>query len=442
MRIGVFTWGTEGDVRPFVALAAGLVRRGHQVELSYVMIDGRDLGELCASHGVLSRFVARETAVAAFTRPGPHQDVINGRGGSPLKQVQSILKGLLDPVTPELFDDALAHVARYDLVIVHFLHHPAATAALARGVPVVFVLTAPATPTRELPPIGAPSLGPLNRAVWRLAEALAGGWFLPRINALRGRVGLAPMTRMYPEPNPEVTLALTCVSPTLLARPCDWAPNAHVVGFFDLPVAPSAVPPEVQVFLDAGEPPVLLTFGSMLATPAPETRQCIKAMLGAVERSGVRAIVQVPTHALAEYASGERVLIVGALPHALVLPRCALVVHHGGAGTTQATMLAGRPSVVVPFLADQFFWAERLRNLGVALRPVPRKKLRADRLARAISAALAAPSLPQRAAELAEAMRGEDGVRAAAELIEGCRGPRTPPESPAHGSAAGDPGTR
>ena len=428
MRIGIFTWGSEGDVRPFVALGAGLVRRGHQVELSYVLIDGKDLGELCASHGLTSRFVARDTTLAAFAQPGPHQDVINGRGGSPLKQVQNILAGLLDPVTPEMFDDAVAHMERYDVAIVHFLHHPAATAALSRGVPVVYVLTAPATPTRELPPIGAPSFGPLNRVVWRIAEVVAGGWFLPRINALRERVGLAPMTRMYPDPNPEVALALTCVSPTLLARPSDWAPNAHVAGFFDLPVPPSDVPAEVEAFLADGEPPVLLTFGSMLAADAPETQACIEAMLGAVEQAGVRAIVQVPTHARERSTSRPRVLVTGALPHARVMPRCALVVHHGGAGTTQASVLAGRPSVVVPFLADQFFWAERLRSLGLAPASVPRKKLRADRLARAISAALATPSLAQRAAEVSQAMRGEDGVRVAAELIEGLPASKTTAE--------------
>jgi sterol 3beta-glucosyltransferase len=122
------------------------------------------------------------------------------------------------------------------------------------------------------------------------------------------------------------------------------------------------------------------------------------------------------------------VLVTGALPHARVMPRCALVVHHGGAGTTQASVLAGRPSVVVPFLADQFFWAERLRSLGLAPASVPRKKLRADRLARAISAALATPSLAQRAAEVSQAMRGEDGVRVAAELIEGLPASKTTAE--------------
>jgi sterol 3beta-glucosyltransferase/vancomycin aglycone glucosyltransferase len=184
------------------------------------------------------------------------------------------------------------------------------------------------------------------------------------------------------------------------------------------------VPAEVEAFLADGEPPVLLTFGSMRAADAPETHARIEAMLGAVEQAGVRAIVQVPTQARERYASRARVLVTAALPHARVMPRCALVVHHGGAGTRQASVVAGRPSVVVAFLAGQFFWAERLRSLGLALGAQPRNKLRADRLARAISAALATPSLAQRAAEVSHAMRGEDGVRAAAELIEGSLGQR------------------
>ncbi len=417
MRIGLFTWGSEGDVRPFVALGSALVKRGHRVSLGYVLINGTDLDPLCASHGIDARFVAKQTIADAFVRPGPHQEVLCGKG-SPLKQVQSVLAGLLDPVAEEMFQDAREHMPQYDVAVVHLLHHPAASVATKLGVPLAYVLTAPTLPTREMAPIGVPNCGTLNPLVWRSAELLAGHWFLPRVNALRTRLDLPRLTRMYPKPNPEIALGMTCVSPTLFSRPRDWPDNQQVPGFFDLPLAPSTTPHAIDAFLDAGEAPVLMTFGSMLARVAPETDACLQAMFEAAEHLDGRTIIQVPEHARGNFRTTSKVFVAGDLPHASVMPRCSLVVHHGGAGTTQAATLAGRPSVVVPFMADQFFWAERLRRVGASAAAVPRLRLSGGRLRAAISQSLNHPELASRAALAGQAMKGEDGVGVACRLIE------------------------
>ncbi len=106
-------------------------------------------------------------------------------------------------------------------------------------------------------------------------------------------------------------------------------------------------------------------------------------------------------------------------PHGWLFPRVAAVVHHGGAGTTAAGLRAGRPTVVVPFFADQPFWGDRVHALGVGPRPIPRKELTAERLAAAIRQAAGAEGLRARAAALGARIRAEDGVGQAVRVVEG-----------------------
>jgi UDP:flavonoid glycosyltransferase YjiC (YdhE family) len=106
------------------------------------------------------------------------------------------------------------------------------------------------------------------------------------------------------------------------------------------------------------------------------------------------------------------------VPHDWLFPRTAAVVHHGGAGTTAAGLRAGVPSVVVPFMSDQPFWGRRVFALGAGPEPIPRKQLTAEKLARAISAAVTDPVIRRRAANVGRLIRAEDGVARAADLID------------------------
>lgn len=422
VRIGLYTWGSEGDVRPFVALAAGLVRAGHEADLGYVAIDGRDWTSTCAPLGIRSRAIAVDAVARARTAPGPLMDAMVGKGNA-LSQVKSVIEGLLDPVVEDLWADARRTIEDVDVAVVHLLAHPALTAAIARGVPLATVQPAPVTPTRYLPPMGAPDLGPLNALSWWLADRFSRSWLVPRFNVFRARAGLPPLTRMLGGEDPAIALGLTCVSPSLVERPADWHPSQHVTGFFDLPPGAHAwaPPAELEAFLGAGEAPVLMSLGSMLAMPGEETSYCVRAMIEAAELAGCRAIIQAPWAELPELPSPASVLRLGRAPHDVLLAGCRAMVHHGGAGTTQAACLAGKPSVVVPFLGDQFFWADRLRRLGIAPASAPRKRLTARSLARRLRELLADRDAPAKAREIAASMRREDGVARAVALLEAVR---------------------
>lgn len=420
MRVALYTWGSEGDIRPFLALARGLVHAGHDVTLSYVAIDGRDYTPLAESLGVQARSVAMDAVAHARATTGESDEALAGKG-HPLSQIRSVFEHFLDPAVEAMWDDAAATLLSCDVAIIHLLHHPATSIAFARRVPFVVLQPVPMWPTREFPPMGAPDLGRLNRVAWWSAGQVGRSWFLPRVNASRARAGAPRATHMFPQPNP-AALTLTCVSPTLVPRPADWEPSQRVPGFLEIPADAQswAMPTDLASYLAAGPPPLLMGFGSMLTNPSEGTRHCVRMLIEAAQHSGHRALVQAPWALLADMPASPQVFRLGRAPHALVLPHCSAFVHHGGAGTTHTACLAGKPSVVVPFLGDQFFWAQRLHTLGVAPAAVPRRSLDARRLAHAIHELFADPRAQERAHAIARAMTSEDGVAEAVRLVEAC----------------------
>jgi UDP:flavonoid glycosyltransferase YjiC (YdhE family) len=112
----------------------------------------------------------------------------------------------------------------------------------------------------------------------------------------------------------------------------------------------------------------------------------------------------------------DGVIITGPLPHEWAFPQVDVVIHHAGAGTTAAAVRAGRPSVPVPVLGDQYLWARRLHQLGVAPAPVRGRDLSASSITDAVRAALV-PTVRERAAALGRTVAAEDGVRATVDLI-------------------------
>lgn len=431
MRIALQTWGTEGDVRPFFALAGELVRRGHEARLLYTNVEGRDLSALGRGLGVEATAVAGEH----FQRNREHLAARARESftiGSPVVQLRRILEDSLDPVAEAMLDAGTEAARWSELVVAHFLAHPAITAAEAAGRPFATVGFAPVYPTRHEPPMGAPRLGRwLNPALWWIAARAMDGLLRPRVNPVRARAGLPALSSVSRLAVERSRLALLAVSPALVARPDDWDPRIQICGFLPLEDdAPEQLDAEASAFLDAGPPPVLFTLGSMATLDEHRAEAATRAMIEAALRRDLRAIVQAPQAVLAALAPDPRILPRARLPHAQVLPRCSTIVHHGGAGTTHAVLRAGRPSIVVPHIADQFYWAALLHRHGVAAEPLPAPRLDAARLGKRLDALRSRPEPASRAAALAEALRGDRGLAAACEQIEALRGAR-------HASAEG-----
>jgi sterol 3beta-glucosyltransferase len=205
-------------------------------------------------------------------------------------------------------------------------------------------------------------------------------------------------------------------SPSVLPRPDDWGPFKQVSGYWFLDGSAAFDPPdELARFLEAGPPPVYVSFGSMIDHERDEVTRLV---IEAVESAGQRAILHTGWSELGSDTLPESVIVVDEVPHDWLFPQLAAVVHHGGAGTTAAGLRAGLPTVIVAFFGDQFFWGWRVHELGVGPHWITRRKLKVDNLAEAIGMAVRDEGMRRRAAALGVRIRAEEGVTNAVSMIE------------------------
>jgi UDP:flavonoid glycosyltransferase YjiC (YdhE family) len=419
MHIGIQTWGSEGDCRPMLALAQGLREAGHSVKLLVTNVEGSPWAERGAALGVDVEDVAHAWYQENRSR-APQMVAHIMRSPDPSVQLRRTFEEALLPVHGEMVRAAMQLGRDSDLVIGHVCAESALLAAAHWKRPYVSVNTVPAVPSRYTTPAGLPSLGPsLNPLWWRLARFAINRQLKSVCRALREDAGLPPIRDAFERLIGTGSPNLISTSPTLVGSPADW-PSRHVLcGYFHLPAKPAALSVELEAFLAAGPPPVYFTFGSVLTVlpPGQSLTSLMALLLAAVERAGVRAIVQAPWESLAELPSTEAVFRIGHAPHHAIFPRCSAVVHHAGAGTTHAACRAGKPSVPVFFANDQRFWATLLYRMGVAARPLSRGRLTASRLAAALRQATR-PEVQAAAAAVGRSMASEDGVLTAIQTLD------------------------
>jgi UDP:flavonoid glycosyltransferase YjiC (YdhE family) len=212
----------------------------------------------------------------------------------------------------------------------------------------------------------------------------------------------------------ESTPSLLLVSPQVLPHPADWQPHHRITGYVFDDDGEWEAPRDLLDFLEDGSKPVYIGFGSMRERKPGETT---RLFLDAVKRTGKRAILLSGWAGIGTSNLPEDVFLLKYAPHGWLFPRMTVVVHHGGAGTTAAALRAGVPSVVVPIMSDQPFWGQRVHELGVGTKPIPRSRLTADNLAAAITEATTNRAMQERAMELGVKIKAEDGVSEAVSTI-------------------------
>lgn len=418
MKIGMQTWGSHGDVRPFLALAAGLQAAGHEVTLVITTIDMDAYAQVGAARGVKVVAVG-EPIIPADEAARILREIYAVK--DPMRQVAALMRLMFAPVEDEMFAASRRLCAENDLLIGHHILHPLQVAAQHAGKPYVSVfLSHVSLPTEHAHPL-AKFGRPGNRLLWWLTRVMLNRALLHYPNRLRRQLGMTPARDLLDDVWLATPLALIGVSPTICEHRPDWPASVHVCGFLDMPnvEVEGTVPPALDGFLAAGAPPVYMTLGSWMPEDLAAETETLTLFTAAARLAGCRAIVQSPSAQACGFTSDNDILYVTAAPHHLIFPRCAAVVHHGGAGTTQSATLAGKPSVVIAHLNEQEHWAAELRRLGIAGKVLKRRSVTARTLAERITQVLKAPGMAVKAAQVGAAMRNENGVEAAVELIGG-----------------------
>ncbi|MFF4219254.1 glycosyltransferase [Streptomyces nondiastaticus] len=399
MRILIAAAGSRGDVAPYTGLGAALRLAGHDVALAATDA----FAPLVRAAGLEFRSLPGDTRARG--------DVTDRRElmRTAARFITELGQGFADAV-----DDGT------DLLLLSTTTAPLGWHLTeATGIPSLGVYLQPTAPTGDFPPVvtSSRSLGRLaNRATGRFALRMTDRVFERAVTELRHRLQLpslspSAMRRRQEQANWPV---LHGFSTALVPRPSDWRSGMEVVGnWWPHHDAAQKLPTELEDFLHAGPRPVLIGFGSMAAG---DGERLSEIAVRALRRAGLRGILQGGSAGLA--ADGDGVLTIGDVPHALLFPRLAAVVHHAGAGTSAAALRAGVPAVTVPVTADQPFWAGRLAALGAATDPIPFRSLTAERLAGSLTRAVKRQTYSRAAAKAAQHMATEDGAGQALKAIE------------------------
>jgi UDP:flavonoid glycosyltransferase YjiC (YdhE family) len=340
---------------------------------------------------------------------------------NPNKQNQLAFSSFLLPAEDEMYRAAEQLCADNDLVIGHYFHYPLQTAAEKAGRHYVSILMFHGlVPSSTQPPPGLPHRGKLsNRLYWWLASSLLNRSFKPYPDRLRVAHGLKPARDMLRDVFASHELTLIPVSPQLCQPQKDWPSQYQVCGFLDMPnlSMEGEVSAGLEEFLSRGDPPVYMTFGSVMPADILSQREAVRLFSEAARMANCRAIIQSPSWQECGFVSTSAVYYVQASPHSRVFPRCRVIIHHGGAGTTQAAALAGKPSIVLALAADQQSWGLELQRLGIAPRPLPRSKVTAEQLAKSIKSVVGSTEMSRKARDIGTAMSRENGVGTAVRLI-------------------------
>ena len=414
MHITINTFGTRGDVQPYVALGVGLQSAGHHVRI----LTNAPFESFVREHGLDFR------PIAVDPRQVLMQENLEALGRNPVAMVR-FMKAKLREVMPDLFRATDEAADGADLLLNSTMSWAGFHVAEKRGLPACAAYLQPYTPTRAFhgmtatpAPSWLPFKGLYNYATIKFYNQAFFRMLHPIINECRRDIlGLPPLgAGFYWKLDTAPAPMLYAYSPSLLPKPADWGPQLHVTGFWFLEQTETYEPPaELVEFLADGPPPVYIGFGSMVDHARVEMGRLI---VEALDMAGSRAILLGGWGDLAVAGEHHHILHIDYAPHEWLFPRVAAVVHHGGVGTLAAGMRAGVPTVVVPFYGDQFFWGWCVEQKGIGPAAIPRRELTAERLAGAIRAATTDEAMRRRAAALGEVVSAEDGVaRAIAAIV-------------------------
>ena len=416
MKITVNTFGTRGDIQPYIALSLGLRQAGHDVRI--------------VTHQIFEPFVKEYGLDFYPLHLDPRQVLIQqalSEVGNNTIRVTRWMEENFKSALRDIFEATLAANRDTDLMLNSGLSFAGWHVAEKLDILALAAYLWPATPSRylpsttgKIPPAWLPFKGVLNYLSTKLSNQLFFNLMSSQVNQCRKEIlDLRPMKarEYWPLDSAQGSTPLIYgYSPAVIPKPPDWGANQQIAGYWFLDTEENYQPETALLdFLTNGPPPVYIGFGSMIDHEREEISQLV---INSLRESGQRGILLGGWSELGSEDLPEFIFRVDYVPHDWLFPRMSAVVHHGGAGTTAAALRAGVPSVVVPWFADQFFWGWRVQELGVGPKPISRKKLTSAKLVGAIKQAVSDETLERQAAQLGQQIRAEDGVGFAVKLIE------------------------
>lgn len=403
------TIGSRGDVQPYIALGLGLKKKGHRV----TVVTHEEYKDWVESFGIQHRVVGGD--------PGRLMKLsVENKTFSPefFKKTVQDFRSWLDDLLADAWE------ACRDAEVL--LESPSAMAGVhiaeALGIPYMRTFTMPWTKTSEFPhpffspPGGSPFFNSasyilFNNVLWRAASDQINTWRKTMLGLGETDMGHAAQSKLA---------YIYDFSQAVVPKPLDWGDNITISGYWFLENAeidwepPSDFLRWMEQARKDGKPIVYIGFGSITV---PRPNRLLAQIVRAATRSDVRAIISKGwanrmnnVDDLQEVTIPPSCFVLDKVPHDWLFPRIDAAMHHGGAGTTGASLRAGIPTLIKPWFGDQFFWASRVEKLGAGIRV---HTFRVNEISDALVRATTDSAMKEKAAQVGRKIRAEDGVHTA-----------------------------
>lgn len=418
MNIFIATYGSRGDVQPYLALGRGLLNAGHNVTIATSVRFQADVQAIGLHYGYMND----ELLSILDTQLGRSLiDSSHGLIGN-LKQLIQAKKKISPLQTKQIEECWLAAKdANPDVIIFHPKAFGAPSYAEKLGVPVMLASVVPMlVPSSTTPHIGFPSLKLgkwYNRLTYSLVNLIMQLSISKPIRHWRVENGLPAkgginLLRTHSGSSMPV---LQGFSRHVADLPLDNQSQVTTTGYWFTETPDWQPSQALSEFLESGPPPVYIGFGSMVGQ---DPQQLTETVIAALTKAKVRGILASGWGGIKSSSLPDSIIEIDHAPHQWLFPKMAAIVHHCGAGTTAAALRAGKPSIPVPFFGDQPYWAKRLYELGVSSIPLPKKSLNSDSLAQEIKHVISDVSIQKNAEILGQKVRREGGIEKAVKVIE------------------------
>jgi len=417
MKIAITTVGTRGDLQPYIALGLGLKDAGHEV----LIVSSKNEEAFVKNYDL--DFFSLNVDIQKLMDGDEVQEM--SKGNNPVKFILSHLKGSkkLKQLMVETQGEIWTACQSADIIIFHpgmplgffIAQEKKRVSVMANPFPVIA--------TKDYPAIlfyTSPRLGKLwNKITHKIFEKLFWSLSKPAVVEFWNKTVKTKMNFSVSPMRQQIESGMPVIngySSLFFHQPNDWQNNIHTTGNWFIDKEPNFIPPtDLTNFIDNGEPPIYIGFGSMKDISSFKTTlNIIKEALNITRK---RAVVGLGWSKVSYNENiPHNIFLTESIPHTWLFPKMKAVIHHGGAGTTATGLRAGKPTIIIPHNADQPAWGQRVFELGVGSKPIKKTKLTADELASAIRFALQA-NIISNAAKLGQELRKENGVTNAVKII-------------------------
>ena len=405
MRITFLALGSRGDIQPYVALGEALLAAGHRVSF------------VCTTN---FKNLVEEQGINFYPIPGDAERLVKDNVASVsalMWAFRNIARGLITNAK-----QIIPALAETDIILNQLPGGAFGLDIMEKyGVPMRLVATIPLVRTAVFPMMGWPRIfsrfSSYNKWSYQLSEQIAWCMLKSLINKWRQDVLRLPKVSTgdyFSNIRTKKVPVLNGFSKHVVPRPPDWEDHIHITGYWFAPDHGWEPSDTLQEFIERDQQPIYMGFGSM---PLRNPEQTTQMIINALEATGQRAVLHAGWGGLGQEVLPESVFKIDYVPHSWLFPRMKAVVHHGGAGTTAAGLRAGVPSLIIPFLFDQFFWANRVAELGAGPNPIFYRNLSNVSLARGINQAVSDLELRKKSAGIGESIKVEDGICHAIQVI-------------------------